>query len=266
MFTRLSSSRLGALAMAGVLAVAAALVVVVYAHNYRSSVDNNSSTVQVLVATRTIPEFTPGTQVVDGRMYRIQSISRDAVADGAITNADDLKGKVARNDIYPGEQLTENQFTTSTTTSVAVKLAPDQRAVAFPVDTAQGLVGEVQTGDHVDVVSSFDVLPLGPNGLPLTGGQAITLTKTIVSNALVLSAPSDTTTPGTTNHSPMITLAIDNADVNAVMFAQDKGSIWFTLRPPGTAEDVGPGIVDVGAVLRGSNHASAPVLRFTGVH
>ena len=112
-----------------------------------------------------------------------------ALADGAITNPDQLKGLVARNDVYPGEQLTTNQFQKSDTTSVAVKLQPDQRAIEFPVDPASGLIGQLQSGDHVDVVATFDVLPVGQNGLPLTGAQSIPLTRTIVSNALVLTAP-----------------------------------------------------------------------------
>ena len=122
-------------------------------------------------------------------MFREDKVSADAVADGAITDADQLKGMVARNDVYPGEQLTTNQFQRSDTTNVAVKLQPDQRAIAFPVDPASGLIGQLQSGDHVDVVATFDVLPVGKNGVPLTGAQAIPLTRTIVSNALVLTAP-----------------------------------------------------------------------------
>jgi hypothetical protein len=52
--------------------------------------------------------------------------------------------------------------------------------------------------------------------------------------------------------------------VNDVLFAQAKGTVWFTLRPPGKSQDVHGGVVDVGAVLRGSNHASGNVLRVTG--
>jgi pilus assembly protein CpaB len=268
MMTRVFTSRIGAFGMAIVLAVAAGALVLVYLANHDSSLQSSSGKVTVLVATRTIPQFTPGNQVVDGQMFRESSVSRDALADGAITDADQLKGLVARNDVYPGEQLTTNQFQRSDTTNVAVKLKADQRAVGFPVDPASGLIGQLQAGDHVDVIATFDVLPIGKNGLPLTGGQAIPLTRTIVSDALVLTAPQPSSGGanggGDSAHGPSLTLAIGTDDVNRVMFAQQKGAVWFVLRPPGSSQDVGTDVVDVDAVLRGVNSARTSVLRFTG--
>jgi pilus assembly protein CpaB len=270
MMTRALTSRFGAAGVAVVLALAAAVLVVVYMQNHDSSLKSSSGDVTVLVATRTIPEFTPANQVVDGKMFREDKVSADAVADGAITDPDALKGLVARNDVYPGEQLTTNQFQRSDTTSIAVKLQPDQRAIAFPVDPASGLIGQLQSGDHVDVVATFDVLPVGPKGLPLTGAQAIPLTRTIVSDALVLTAPQASSTTsgghGDSAHGPSLTLAIDTDQVNSIMFAQQKGSIWFALRPPGSAQEVGVKIVDVDAVLRGVGEARTPVVRLTGTN
>jgi pilus assembly protein CpaB len=270
MMTRVLTSRLGAFGMATVLAVAAAALVLVYLANHDSSLRSSDGKVTVLVATRTIPQFTPGNQVVDGEMFRESTVARDALVDGAITDPSSLKGLVARNDVYPGEQLTTNQFQRSDTTNVAVKLQPDQRAVGFPVDPASGLIGQIQAGDHVDVVATFDVLPIGKNGLPLTGGQAIPLTRTIVSNALVLTAPvASSGGPaggGDSAHGPSLTLAIDAGDVNRVMFSQQKGAMWFVLRPPGSSQDVGSDVVDVDAVLRGVSRARSNVLRFTGAN
>jgi len=218
----------------------------------------------VLVATRTIPQFTPGSQVADAHMFRLQDVSADATADGVISDPSALNGLVARNDIYPGEQLTTNQFQRSQTTSVAVKLKPDQRAMAFPVDPSSGLVGEVQAGDHVDMVATFDVIPVGANGLPITGAQAIPLTKTLVNDALVLQAPVAPTTGSASSGATKLTLALSVKDVPRVVFAQEKGNIWFELRPPGNAANVGTHVIDVGAVLRGANAASGPVLKLTG--
>jgi pilus assembly protein CpaB len=266
--TRVLTSRFGAAGAAIVLAVAAAALVVVYMQNHDSGLKSSSGDVAVLVATRTIPEFTPANQVVDGNMFREDQVSADAVADGAITDADQLKGMVARNDVYPGEQLTTNQFQRSSTTSVAVKLEANQRAIAFPVDPASGMIGQLQAGDHVDVVATFDVLPVGKNGMPLTGAQAIPLTRTIVSNALVLTAPEASSgtsgSHGDSAHGPSLTLAINTAQVNSILFAQQKGTIWFALRPPGSAQDIGDKIIDVDAVLRGAGEARTPVLRLTG--
>jgi Flp pilus assembly protein CpaB len=96
------------------------------------------------------------------------------------------------------------------------------------------------------------------------------MTKTIVSDALVLAAPSADSSGGisssSSHSSTALTLAIDTADVNHVLFAQDKGDIWFALRPPGSAANVGPAVTDVDAVLRGVPSARADVLRLTGAN
>src|SRR3954453_6758196 len=261
---RVLSTRYGALSVAAVLALVAVGMVLLYAHKYRSSLGSSNGTVTVLVANRTITQFTPGNQVVDGAMYSSRKVPSGAAVDGAVSDPDQLKGLVARSDIYPGEQLTTNQFVKSSTTSPTVKLTAVQRAISFPVDAASGLVGQIQAGDHVDVVATFDVTPLGANGLPLTGAQPIALTKAIVSDALVLNAPAAPSSTDAGRSDPVLTLAIDVNDVQRGLFAQEKGPIWCPLRPPGSAENVKPSVLDVAAVLRGSGSAPGPVLRLTG--
>jgi pilus assembly protein CpaB len=260
--TRILSTRSGALAVAAILALVAAAAVLVYASKYRSGVQSTGGDVKVLVATQTIPQFTPGSQLAQSHMFRVQEVSSSATVDGAISDPSSLNGLVARTDVYPGEQLTTNQFQRSTTTSVAVKLKPDQRAIGFPVDQSSGLIGEVQAGDHVDVVATFEVIPLRHNGLPIPGAQSISLTKTLVNDALVLQAPTAGKTGSAGNAT--LTLAINVNDATRVVYAQQKGSIWFVLRPPGNAANVTTSSMDVGGVLNGANQASAPVLRLTG--
>ena len=51
----------------------------------------------------------------------------------------------------------------------------------------------------------------------------------------------------------MLTLAINVGDVQHVVFAQQKGDIYFVLRPPGSSDDVRPVIDDVRSVLRGTS-------------
>src|SRR3954465_10355813 len=103
--TRVFNSRIGTLGLAALLAVAAAAIVLVYGS--RSS-DNGGGTgqVTVLVANQEIADFTPGNQIADGQMFRSEKFDRDLVADGAVSDPDQLKGLVARDTIYPGEQLT----------------------------------------------------------------------------------------------------------------------------------------------------------------
>ena len=254
---RVMTTRTGALTLAIILAAAAALLVVVYVKGYQSDVNGRSDEVSVLVANQTIPQLTPGNQVVEATMYRTTTVPKSSLVDGAVTNPDQLKGLVARNDVYPGEQLTTNQFVKSDTNSVAVNLKPNQRAIDFPATPGAGLVGRLQVGDHVDVVANFDVVPVDPaTGLPRQGGQSIPVTKTIAHNVLVLGVPDASTTESVSSNqakNSVLTLAVNVGDVQHVVFAQEKGDIYFVLRPPGSSDDVRPVIDDVRSVLRGTN-------------
>ena len=265
MSTRLLSTRLGALVIAIVLAAAAALVVLIYVHNYKSNIDSKGAQVKILVATQTVPQFTPGNQIVDGKMYRIDTVSAGSLADGAISDPNQLKGLVARADIFPGAQLTTNQFQRSDTTSPAVKLQADQRAMAFPVDNASGMIGQVQAGDHVDVLTTCDVLPVSSTGLSLPGASTITVTKVVSANVLVLRAPDDPNVGGaklsSTNSNPVLTLAVAAAAVSQLTFAQEKCKLFFALRPPGTASELSANPITLGNVLRGNNSAVGPIAK-----
>src|SRR3954452_2027725 len=260
--TRVFNSRIGTLGLAALLAVAAAAIVLVYGS--RSS-DNGGGTgqVTVLVANQEIADFTPGNQIADGQMFRSEKFDRDLVADGAVSDPDQLKGLVARDTIYPGEQLTANQFQKSDTTSVAVKLDRDQRAVAFPVDEAQGMVDELQVGDHVDVVGTFDVIPVGPTGLPVAGAQQIQVTRTIAQDVLVLQVPD--TSSSARSKDKVLTLAIPVDRVQHVIFAQERAEVYFVLRPPGSSKEIPAVIDDVASVLRGATGTPRTVLsKLTG--
>lgn len=256
---RVLTTRTGALTLAITLAVAAALLVVAYVKGYQSDVNGRNGEVSVLVANQTIPQLTPGNQVIEATMFRTTTVPKGSLVDGAVTKPDQLKGLVARNDVYPGEQLTTNQFVKSDTTSVSVNLKPNQRAIDFPASPGQGLVGRLQVGDHVDVVANFDVVPIDPaTGLPRVGGQSIPVTKTIAHDVLVLGVPdtssSDSGSAATADQAKnsVLTLAINVADVQHVVFAQEKGDIYFVLRPPGSSDEVTPVIDDVRSVLRGT--------------
>ena len=71
---RALTTRTGALTLAIILAAAAALMVFVYVKGYQSDVNGRSNEVSVLVANQTIPQLTPGNQVVEATMYRTTTV------------------------------------------------------------------------------------------------------------------------------------------------------------------------------------------------
>src|SRR5439155_3893061 len=98
-----------------------------------------------------------------------------------------LRAQVASADIYPGEQLTSKEFTSSSD-SLANKISGYERAISIPLDSAHGMIGEVKTGDHVDVLAGFNVDRGVGGGRPML--------RAVMQNALVLRAPSSTSASG----------------------------------------------------------------------
>ena len=87
----------------GVVFVSAALVL-------DFEVDRDEPLVTVLVATRLMPEGTPGNRIVVEEMYAPTTVRLSQVPYGAIADPLYLCGRHAATDILPGEQLTAASF------------------------------------------------------------------------------------------------------------------------------------------------------------
>ncbi|MET0937717.1 MAG: SAF domain-containing protein, partial [Gaiellaceae bacterium] len=107
---KLLSTRGGTVAVAAVGALLAAAVFVAYLHRYRSSVNESAAPMTVLVAKDFIEEGTPGSVVGSEGLFQTASTPKDDLKEGAISDPDSLRGLVAKNDIYPGQQLTVADF------------------------------------------------------------------------------------------------------------------------------------------------------------
>ena len=119
-------------------------------------------------------------------------IPASQVESGALTDPGALTGKVTSTTIVPGQQLTEGDFSSASANAVLLKLNGYQRAVAVPLSASQGLVGNLEVGDHVDVIAGFHVQPVDRFGQPLGTGQAHPVVVTLIQDAPVLSVPSST--------------------------------------------------------------------------
>ena len=161
-------------------ALLAAAVLMVFLSRYRESVDSAAAPTPVLVATSLIQKGTSGDVIAEKRQFETVTRAAEDVKEGGIADPAVLAGKVATADIYPGQQITASSFVASTGT-VLPKLADDQRAIAVPIDEAHGLVGQVQTGDHVDVLASYTTTNSST-------GQGQGVVKTMLQDKLVLRA------------------------------------------------------------------------------
>ncbi len=247
------STRTGTFVVAGVIAIAAAAVLLVYVEQYRNSVNRGSQQVTVLVANRLIPKNTPGNAMGAGHYYVERKFPEDQVKDGAITDPATLQGQVATDDILPGQQLVASEFEAKPD-ALAYKLTGDQRAISVPLDAAHGMIGDIRTGDHVDVLGGFNVIPIDKNGVPLNGGSgARPVLRTLMSNVLVLSAPTSSSSGfgSSSTQQKQVVLRVDNQQAAELAFSSDNGKVWLIDRPQTGASPTPPSFVTLETLLLG---------------
>jgi Flp pilus assembly protein CpaB len=241
---KLLSTRGGTVALGGAAAVMAAFVLLLYLNQYRSSVSADSEPVTVLVARTLIEKGMPGDVVGLNRLFQSDEAPKSQVKDGAITDPSTLRGRVAVEDIYPGQQLTVADFA-GTTDAIGAKLAGKHRAIAVPLDAARGLVGRVEPGDRVDVLAGFNVLGNS------AGGQGRPVVKVMMQNALVLDAPAETAAGLAAAQTANVVLRVSRDQATEIAWAVDNGKIWLVLRPRAGAPPTRPGVATAESVLTG---------------
>jgi Flp pilus assembly protein CpaB len=230
---RLLSTRSGTVTLGVVSAALAAVILLVYLNQYRSSVEAAGTPMSVLVAKSLIEAGTPGDAIGIRRQFQAAEAPKGEVKDGAITDPSVLRGQVATHDIFPGQQLTTADFASTGANAIGARLVNDQRAIAVPVDLAHGNIGKVEAGDRVDVYASF------PDDNVL---------KIVLQNAVVLDAPSDpgALAGGLTSN---VVIRAPYAKSAEIAYAADNGKVWIVLRPRAGARMKKPAVVTQGTLI-----------------
>lgn len=242
----LLTTKKGATVVGLACVVVAGALVLAAMSSYRKSVNAGVAPQTVFVASQLIAKNTPASVIAQGNLFKPVQVHSNQVAAGSITDMSFLHGKVAATDIYPGEQLTAADFTTAG--GLPAQLGPNERAVTLSLDQAHGMVGTLQTGDHVDVYAGLQ--------LQSSVGQDTTVLRLLMANVPVLKAPSQSSGGGVggpqANSTSMVTLGVDTSQVGALAYAADNGKVWLVLRPAGAAATTPPSLVTVQSLLFGT--------------
>ena len=213
--TKVANSRGWTLVLGIGAAALAAILLIAYLVQYRSSVNDSTAPTPVLVAKNLIPKGTSGTVIAEKQLFQAATLSKDDLKAGAISDPAYLNGRVAVADIFPGQQITTADMSVGLTDALPTQLTGKQRAVAIPLNGAHGLEGFVSSGDRVDIY--FETGAAGGNVLGL-----------LASNVLIMRAP--------TGGAPAI-LRLNSAQAQLVALASDTGVMWMLLRPAGDAKE-----------------------------
>jgi pilus assembly protein CpaB len=247
---KLLATRRGTVIVAGVCAVVAAGILIFAMQRYRSNVNAEGTPETVLVASGLIQKGTSGDAIASGQLFKATSIPGKQVSEGALADTAQLHGKVATADIYPGQQLTASEFTGNG--GLPSELAPDQRAMSVTVDSARGMIGQIQTGDHVDVYADLEV----------GTGRNEQFVKLLLSDVQVLKAAASPTSSNIgggaspQNQQSNVTLKVNSDQAGELAYASDNGKVWLVLRPANSPVTAPSGPVSVTSLLS-ANAASS---------
>jgi Flp pilus assembly protein CpaB len=256
---KLLSTRGGTVAVAAVGALLAAAVFVAYLHRYRSSVNESTAPMTVLVAKDFIEEGTPGNVVGSEGLFQTASTPKDDLKEGAISDPDALRGLVAKNDIYPGQQLTVADFSPTAADALTNEIAGAERAISMALDSAHGMIGNVSAGDRVDVYGAFNVRPLRPDGTVDPDAVERPVLKLLVEDVLVLDSPEGGQAGfgASAQQTSDVTVRVTHEQAAKLAFSSENGKVWIVLRPNTGAQPTPPDLVTLETVLFGLEPVAA---------
>lgn len=207
----------------------------------------------VVVATRRIEA---GERISDD-MLSVVSLQSDGIIGNALTTRDGLTGLIVRYPLEQGEQLTGGklgQRPIGEASPLSDVVPPGKRAVTVEVTEQKVFGGLLAPGDHVDVIAIVEVI---------VDGLDVAEARQLVQNAEVLAVADQPlravarndrdgtpieseTADGTLGARPddveaqpkanSITLAVNPEDALIIALAQERWSVWLSLRGTGDTD------------------------------
>ena len=179
----------------------------------------NKTTVPIVAAAVDIPY---GAKIEEQQLKLIEWPS-DSVPQGAFNNKDQVVNKVAKNNFYVGEPISEKRMSVHAGGStLSATINKDYRAISVRVDDVVGVAGFILPGNYVDVLATKMDRALN---------QAVTQTK--LQNIKVLAVDQDDSHE---KDKPAIvravTLELKPEQAEIVVGAMQEGTIQLTLRNP----------------------------------
>lgn len=257
------------LAIGGALVLAAigAFLLITYVQGAEERALEGQELVSVYVVTDAIDKGATLQTVRDS--VEIRELQKDSVADGAISNLDDLIGLIPAVDLVEGEQLLLTRFETPSeiATETRVEVPPEflQATLSLPPERAVG--GRLVPGDLIAVIASFEPFelsgvepgdptsledaldtiivlpgqdaegnPLGPVTLKTPNTTHIIIHKVLVTGVQVEKLPAEDAEGGTASPlelaptgNLLITVAAGAEDLERMVFTAEFGNLWLAL-------------------------------------
>jgi Flp pilus assembly protein CpaB len=232
-------------AIAIVLAVAAAAAVVLYTNGVRQG-GGGAALTTVIVATQDIPANQRLEPLVAQGLFTEVQVPEDALVADAITNTDALLGATTTQQIFANEQIPVSRLSTSEVPLNRLGISEGHLAVSVEMDSPPGGIGNIQSGDFVQVFATYQGATVIRGTLkqyinaPATAStapqkQLPAFTLTLIPTVKVLkiqNPPVDVETGRSDSSRIQVVLDLEPQDAQNLVYAQENARIWLGLLPP----------------------------------
>lgn len=175
----------------------------------------------------------PAYKALDAGQFEKISIPKRWLPETAVTDLDDVSGKIAVTPLHKGSLLQNDMIVRRPA------LDAGQQEIAIMIDAATGVAGKINPGARVNIYATFE----GKRQ------EDKPVSKVIVSNARVIDVGKLTPLEAREEDGPRraseavpITFALDTRDAQRVAYAESFAShVRLALVAPGTEEPVAPG-------------------------
>jgi pilus assembly protein CpaB len=238
------------LLVATLIAAVGTALVFLYVRGLEARASESFEMVRVIEAVETIPAGETLAQAQAAGKLEMARVPRAAVLPGAVDAIGDLGPSVALTTLHPGEQIIAGKFG-DPGNQETLNIPEGKMAISVDLSDPARVAGFVTPGAEVAVFISAEPELVDPEG-----GQSTKLpkfTRLLLPRVQVLGVGTttvvSTTTTGqdgaqTTEELPrtLMTLAVDQAEAEKVIFAAENGELAFALLTEDSEVETGPGV------------------------
>ena len=228
---------------AAVVAALGAALVFLYVRGAEDRAEDKFDTVEVLVATQQIAAGEAANDSYESGKIVLKAVPQTQVLAGATSDGDAFTDLIALSNIYPGEQLIPEKFGGASDVQVEASLPIPKGNMAISVnltDTAR-VAGFVNPGSEVAIFLSGNVQPANEDFTRLLLDRVTVIG--VGSTTQVTTTTTDPEGAQTVEQLPrtLLTLSLDQDQVEKVLFAQGHGELAFALLTPDSQIDTDAG-------------------------
>lgn len=220
-----------------ILAVVGAFVLVTYVRGADARAAEGAELADVYIVQELIPEGTTGESVEE--FVKADSVPKRNLAEGAVTDLEDLAGLVADADLLPGEQLLTERFVDPAELAARgdVPIPEGKQLISFTLPADRVVGGQVRAGDLIGLVGTVDPDEVGDTEDLINPITSFAFHGVLVTKVQGVAAP-DPETGETQDQGAgdniMVTIALSAPDVERwVWFAEGEAGqyaqMWLTL-------------------------------------